>query len=179
MTEAELFGQINSICSAGLGTTAATLAGALLTLVRHPQQLEMLRENPELIDGAVEECLRFHGPGVNTFTRFAVKETTVAGHKIFKDMPVIASIQAADYDPMEFPDPLRFDITRNPRNIFAFGSGPHHCIGNRLARTILRKSLLAIVQNFPRLRLAESDFDPIYCGFPGELCMTRLPLRID
>ena len=179
MTESELFGQINSICSAGIGTTASTLAGALLMLGRHPDQLQALRDNPELVDGAVEESLRCHGPGFITFTRFATRDTELGGVPVFKDMPVVASIQAADFDPDEFPEPLAFDIRRNPKGIFAFGAGPHHCIGNRMARMVLRKALMALINRFPNLRLADPDFEPVYGGFPGELSMTSLPMRFD
>ncbi len=179
LNDEELFGQINSICAAGLGTTAATIGGALYALTKHRDQLELLQREPQLIDSAVEECLRFHGPGINTFTRFTTQDTELGGTFIPKDMPVIASIQAASYDPVEFADPLRFDIRRNPRAILAFGSGPHFCIGNRLARLIMRKAILKLVLRFPKLRLADPDFKPVYTGFPGELCLTKLPMRVD
>jgi cytochrome P450 len=176
LNEVELFGQINSICSAALGTTAATIGGALYTLISHPDQLELLRREPQLIDAAVEECLRFHGPGIFTFTRFATRDTEIAGVKIPQHMPVIGSIQAASYDPEVFPDPLRFDIRRGPVGILSFGSGPHHCIGNRLGRLIMKKSILGIIERIPGLRFADPDFKPVYGGFPGELSLLSLPL---
>ncbi|MDB6062524.1 MAG: hypothetical protein JWM78_2627 [Verrucomicrobiaceae bacterium] len=179
LNDEELFGQINSICAAGLGTTAATIGGALYILGKHPEQLDLLKREPQLVDIAVEECLRYHGPGINTFTRFTTQDTELGGVFIPKDMPVIASIQAASYDPEEFADPLRFDIRRSPRAILAFGSGPHFCIGNRLARLIMRKAILKLITRFPNLRLADPNFKPVYTGFPGELCLTKLPMRID
>lgn len=179
LTESELLGQINAICSAGIGTTAATIGGALLMLGKHPEQLALLRQEPALIDSAVEECLRRHGPGILTFVRFAREDTEIDGVPVFKDMPVMASIQAADLDPVEFPDPLRFDIRRNPRGIVAFGSGPHHCIGNRLGRMVMRKAILGLVQRFPKLRLTDADFKPVYAGFPGELSLATLPMSVD
>ena len=179
LTESELLGQINAICSAGIGTTAATIGGALLMLGQHPHQMELLRGQPDLIDSAVEECLRRHGPGILTFVRFATEDTEIDGVPVFKDMPVMASIQAADLDPIEFPDPMRFDIRRNPRGIVAFGSGPHHCIGNRLGRMVMKKAILGLLQRFPGLRLADPDFKPVYGGFPGELSLVSLPMRVD
>lgn len=176
LTESELFGQINSICSAALGTTAATLGGALYTLLKHPEQLAILRNEPELMESAVDECLRFHGPGIFTFTRFATEDTEVGGVKIPKNMPVIGSIQASSYDPDEFPDPLRFDVRRKPKGILSFGSGPHHCIGSRLGRMIMKKSLQRLLARMPNLRFEKTDFKPIYAGFPGELSITSLPL---
>lgn len=179
LTESELFGQINAICSGGIGTTAATIGGALLMLGKHSDQMDLLRREPALIDSAVEECLRRHGPGILTFVRFATEDTDIDGVPIFKDMPVMASIQAADLDPVEFPDPMAFDIRRNPRGIVAFGSGPHHCIGNRLGRMVMKKAILGLVQRFPQLRLAEGNFKPVYGGFPGELSLVTLPMRVD
>src|SRR5690606_2346886 len=81
------------------------------------------------------------------------------------------------YDPDEFAEPLRFDIRRNPRGVLAFGSGPHFCIGNRLARLIMRKAIGGLITRFPALRLADENFTPVYCGFPGELCLATLPMR--
>lgn len=179
LSDEELFGQINSICAAGLGTTAATVGSAIYVLARHPEQLALLQREPQLIDAAVEECLRFHGPGIHTFTRFAAQDTEVDGIPIPKHMPVIAAMGAAAYDPEEFSDPLRFDIRRNPRAILAFGSGPHFCIGNRLARAIMRKAILGLITRFPNFRLVDPNFKPIYTGFPGELCLTSLPMLID
>jgi cytochrome P450 len=176
MTDAELFGQINSICSAGLGTTAAVIVNALHALVTHPNQKALLEQNPELISSTVEECLRFCGPGIHAFTRFATEDTTVGGVKILKDMPIIGAIQAAGFDSEEFDEPMRFDITRPPKPILAFGIGSHHCIGSRLGRLIMKKSLLAIIRRLPNLRLADENFTPVYRGFPGELSMKSLPL---
>ena len=176
LDDGELFGQINAICSAALGTTAATLCGALLMLITHPDQLDLLRRDPALIDSAIEECLRVHGPGIHAFTRFATCDSEVGKLHIPRHMPVIGAIQAGSFDPDEYPEPLRFDIRRNP-SILAFGTGPHHCIGSRLGRLIMRKAVLAIIQRFPNLCLDDPGFEPHYTGFPGELCLSSLPLR--
>src|SRR3546814_17008684 len=74
LTDAELFGQISSIVTAGIGTTANTLSAALLLLCRNPDQMALLMEKPELIDNAVEECMRYHGKGIVSFVRFASKD---------------------------------------------------------------------------------------------------------
>ncbi len=177
LTDEELFGQINAICAAGLGSTAASLGAALLTLLRHRDQWQLLKREPERVDAAIEECLRFHGPGIHVFTRFAVGDTVLGGTPVPGNIPVIAAMQAASYDPEEYDDPLRFDITRNPRNILTFGGGPHFCIGNRLARLIMKRALLAMIKSFPDLQLADPFYEPEYGGFPGELCLKSLPLR--
>jgi cytochrome P450 len=176
LTDAELFGQINSIATAGIGTTANTLAGGIMLLCRNRDQLELLKQEPHLIDSAVAECLRFHGPGLLAFVRFATKDTEVGGTRIPKDMPVYVSAQAAGFDPSEQEDPFRFDIRRNNRSILTFGTGPHHCIGQRLATYILRTALSELIKRFPEMRLADSEFRPVYGGLAGELAPQSVPM---
>lgn len=176
LTDNELFGQINGIATAGLGTTANVLAGALLNLCRNRSQLELLQQEPELIDNAVAECLRWNGPGFVAFVRFATEDTSVGGTVIPKDMPVYVSAQAAGFDPDETEDPYRFDIRRTIPQTLAFGTGVHHCIGQRLARFILRIGIQGIVQRFPGLRLADQAFQPTYHGLTGELAPISIPM---
>jgi cytochrome P450 len=177
LTDGELSGQISSIATAGIGTTANVLAGVLLMLCRHPAQLDLLKSRPELVDSAIDECLRYHGPGIVAFVRFATRTTEVGGTRIPKDMPVYVSPQAAGFDPTEIEDPFRFDITRKSRGTLAFGSGVHHCIGLRLGRLILRTALLAILQRFPDIQLVDPAFQPEYRGFTGELQAVTMPMR--
>jgi cytochrome P450 len=176
LSDAELFGQINSIATAGIGTTANTLAGALMLLSRHPEQRDLLREDPTLIDGAIEECLRFHGPGIVSFVRFATMDTEVGGTRVHKDMPVYVSPLAAGFDPTAYEDPFRFDIHRKNRTQMVFGSGIHHCIGQRLARYVLRVALSAMLERFPDFRLVDPGFRPVYRGLTGELAPLSVPM---
>ncbi len=176
LTDQELFGQINSIATAGIGTTANTLAGGLMMLCRHRDQLELLKDDPTLIDSAVGECLRFHGSGINSFPRFAAHDTNVGGTAIPKDMPVFVSAQAAGFDPLEVDDPFRFDIRRNNNKTLMFGMGIHHCIGQRVARYILRTALGRLIARFPDVRLADTAFRPTYQGLTGELSPVSIPM---
>lgn len=178
LSDEELFGQINSICAAAQGTTASSIGAALLNLGRRPDQFEALKGDPSLLDSAVEECLRFQSSGYFTFPRFATVDTELGGVAIPKGMPVFASGEAANYDPDEYPDPTRFDIRRNPKTILTFGSGAHHCIGNRLARLVIRTSLASMMRRFPDLRLADEAFEPVYGGMFGELYPQSIPMRI-
>jgi cytochrome P450 len=179
LTDAELFGQINSIATAGIGTTSNVLAGALWLLARHPAQKQLLISNPALLDSAIEECLRYHSSGLVAFVRFATCDTDVGGTRILKDMPVYVSPQAAGFDPGEVEDPFRFDITRTRRTPLVFGGGIHHCIGQRLARHILRVALSSMITRFPDFRLADRAFFPNYRGLPGEMSPTTLPMRTE
>ncbi len=176
LTDAELFGQINSIATAGIGTTSNVLAGALWMLARHPAQQRMLAEDPALVDGAIEECLRYHSSGLVAFVRFATADTELGGTRIPRDMPVYVSPQAAGFDPDDVEEPFRFDITRKRRTALVFGGGIHHCIGQRLARTIMRAAMLAMLKRFPAFCLRDSAFQPSYHGLPGEMSPIALPM---
>lgn len=177
LSDAELFGQINSVATAGIGTTANTLCGALLLLCRHPDQKALLLAEPGLIDSAIDECLRHHGPGITSFVRFATLDTEVGGTRIPKDMPVYVSPQASGFDPTEIEDPFRFDIRRKARTPMVFGTGIHHCIGKRLAHFVLRTALQQMLMRFPNLRLQDPEFKPVYRGLTGELSPVSVPMR--
>jgi len=178
LTDRELFDQIFTICGAALSATSRAAGGALYALYSHPDQLAELIRQPSLIPAAVEECLRFAGNGYFTFPRIATRDTEVGGTKILPGMVVRPSPQAANYDPDVFPDPLRFDIHRNPKRILAFGAGPHHCVGNILGRTAIVIAITRLLARFPGAKLAEADFVPAYGGAVGELRLEHLPLRV-
>ena len=178
LSDDELLGQINTICGSALGSTAATLGAALMVLCRHPNEMQRLREQPEIMSDALEELLRYHGPGLFSFPRFAAHDTEIGGVPILKGMPVITSPQAASFDPDIFDDPDRLDLSRKPRTL-TFGTGPHLCIGIRLAKTTMAIGLRALLERFPNLRLADPDFVPVYGGNVGTMTIKSLPMRID
>lgn len=176
LSDNELFGQINSIATAGIGTAANTLAGALMLLGRYPDQRALLIAEPDLIDGAIDECLRHHGSGIVSFVRFATRDTEVGGTRIPRDMPVYVSQQAAGFDPSAIEDPFRFDIRRKNPTPLVFGTGIHHCIGHRLARYALKTAVLGMARRFPAFRLVDPGFKPIYGGLTGELAPRSIPM---
>lgn len=178
LSDAELHGQINTICGAALGSTAATLGAALFTLCRYPDAFDQLKADPGLAEEAVDECLRLQGPGLFSFPRFAAKDTEVGGTHIYRGMPVITSPQSASYDPALFDSPFDFRFGRKER-VLTFGSGEHVCIGAGLARLTMRIGLTGLVSRFPRLRLANPDFVPVYSGNIGTMTLTTLPMRFD
>jgi len=179
LSDEELFGQINTICGAAIGSTAGALGAVLFVLAKNPDEFERLKRKPELLVSAVDECTRLHGPGLFAFTRFATCDTEVNGTKILKDMPVFVSPQAANYDPDEFDDPQRLDVGRDPKMILSFGTGPHHCIGIRLAKATMQMGLAALIERFPTLRLSDPAFVPNYIGSVGTMTIERLPMRFD
>jgi cytochrome P450 len=174
----ELYGQINTICGAALGSTATSLAASLYLLGRHPDSFDRIKQDETLIDNALDECLRMHCPGFFFFPRFAACDTEIGGTRILQNMVVLASPQAANFDPAEYNDPATFEITRKPKTM-TFGAGAHHCIGILLAKMTMRIAMRAIVKRFPKIRLADPDFRPTYGGNVGTLTIKSLPMRID
>lgn len=180
LTPKELFDQIFTIVVASLQSTASSLCAVLWVLGRHPDQMRLVKDDPSLIPQAIEECLRYHGAGYLNFARFALADTEVGGTRIPAGMVIRASSQAACLDEAFCPDPLKVDILRDaPKGSPLFGSGVHVCLGNRLARTVLRLTLERIVARFPKLRLDDPQFSPTYRGQAGETQIAVLPMRFD
>ena len=176
INDVEMVSNIFAIVGAGQGTTSTATGAMLMNLCRHRDQFEQIIADRALIPQAVEECLRYQGSGYFTFPRFALHDCEVGGTKILEGMPLNVSMTAANYDPTEYPEPLKFDIHRNPRNIMTFGTGSHHCLGNRLARQVLIMVLGKICDRFPNLRLQAPDFVPHYGGMYGELKPESIPM---
>ena len=176
LTDEELFNQTFTVCGAALSATSRAMGGVLHALYSHPDQLAILQKEPELMNIGIEECLRFASGGYFTFPRVAVCDTEVGGTRIRKGMVVRPSPQAANLDPLAFPDPLKFDVRRNPRRILSFGTGPHLCVGNRLGRFAISIAVSRLITRLPQARLADPDFKPAYGGAIGELRIFELPM---
>ncbi len=174
----ELFSTLVQLFTAGLGTVTATSSNAVLRLLRHPDQLALLREDPSLLNIALEECMRVDCLG-NFRHRFVVKEHVIDGTPIYPGMVAHLSLGAANYDPDKYPDPGRFDITRDPRDILTFGFGPHLCPGQNLARMVARSIVGRLIFGFPNLRLTDPDETIVYGGMPTERFPTHVNLSVD
>ena len=177
LSDRELFDQIFGICGASLSATSRAAGGALYMLYTHDDQRRELIANPDLIEDALEECLRLGSNGYFTFPRIATKDTEVGGTPIPKGTVVRPSPLSPNYDPDAFPDPLRFDIHRKPQRIMSFGAGPHHCIGNILGRSTLAIALKQLLTRFPQAHIRDPNFEPVYGGAVGELRLQSLPMR--
>jgi cytochrome P450 len=178
LNDRELFDQIFGICGASLSATSRAAGGALYLLYTHDDQRHEMIDNASLIPDAIEECLRLGSNGYFTFPRIAMRDTEVGGTRIPKGTVVRPSPLAPNYDPDVFPDPLRFDINRKPHRILSFGSGPHHCIGNILGRSTITIAITRLLARFPKARLRDRDFKPVYGGAVGELRLQSLPMLI-
>jgi cytochrome P450 len=134
---------------AGSETTRDAISLGLLALLEHPDQLQLLRDEPDVMPTAVEEILRWSSP-VSYFARRATRDTEVAGVPVKAADRVTLWYASANRDEAVFDDPFRFDIRRTPNHHVAFGGGgPHFCLGANLARreiTIFFEELLARVR---------------------------------
>jgi cytochrome P450 len=157
LSENELLVQSIGLLIAGFETTIGLIGNGLTELIRHPDEIAKLRERPELIESAVEECLRFAGPIAMT-VRVLQDDVEFGGITIPRDAQVFAVLAAANRDPEKFEDPERFDVKRyarepRPSAHFSFGGGTHHCLGAHLARMESQVAIGNLVQRFDRLAL--------------------------
>ncbi|HEX4250877.1 MAG TPA: cytochrome P450 [Pseudonocardia sp.] len=152
----ELYANALFLMTAGHETATNMLSNALLTLLRHPDQLKLLRAEPELLDTAIEESIRFEGP-VQIAARIADRDRELRGLALRAGQPLIAMIGAANRDPDTFTDPDRFDISRREGPNVGFAQGAHYCLGAALARAEMRVVLPAVLDRYPALRLAEDQ----------------------
>jgi len=138
----------------GQETTTNLIGNGVLTLLRHPGEMERLRANPTLVPSAVEEMLRYESPSQHT-GRLAPVQRELGGKVIGKGQAVMAVMAAANRDPERFPEPDRFDVERQDNRHLAFGYAAHFCFGAALARIEGQEAFEAILRRIPDLRLAQ------------------------
>ena len=154
LSDQEVLAMIFLLLLAGHDTTANLIGNGTLALLDHPDQLARLREQPELIDLAVEELLRFTSPVTCGAARIAMEDVDVAGGTIPRGSQVLGMIISANRDESVFADPDTLDVGRDPNRHLAFAFGAHYCLGNQLARLEGRIALNALIQRFERIELA-------------------------
>jgi cytochrome P450 len=138
---------------AGHETTINLICNGTLAFIRHPEQWELLKEDPAgKTVRATEECLRYDPP-VKSIQRIASQDVEMRGKLIHKDDRIRWFISPANRDPEVFPEPDKFDIERYPNPHVAFGSGIHHCLGAYLARMEGQEAFKALAERFPSLHL--------------------------
>ncbi|MDF3290696.1 cytochrome P450 [Streptomyces silvisoli] len=141
---------------AGHETTVNLITNGVLTLLRHPDQLDRLRGEPDLLPRAVEELLRYEPP-VHMRQRIPLVDMDIAGTTVAKGTSVVLALASGNRDPKRFHDPDRFDPTRQDNEHLGFGSGIHLCYGAPLARIEAHAALGALI---PRLSTARLVQDP-------------------
>ncbi|MGW7078803.1 cytochrome P450 family protein [Streptomyces sp. NPDC054871] len=154
LTAEELLGMAFLILVAGHETTVDLISGTLHALLAHPDQLALLRADPGLTGGAVEESLRYNSPVHASAFRFAAEPLDLAGTRIAAGDTVQVSLAAASRDPLHFPEPDRFDIRRRAQGHLGFGHGLHHCLGAPLARAEAEIAVRRLLTQRPGLAFA-------------------------
>ena len=152
--ERETLNMLRLLMIAGNETTTSLIGNGMLALVRNPDQLQRLRDDPGLIPAAVEELLRFDSP-VQTDFRRALADCEVNGFALGKRDNVVLSLGAANRDPKVFENPDRLDVGRDQGSHLSFGRGIHHCLGAALARLEGRIVLEMLLDRFSRISLLD------------------------
>ncbi len=154
LTEEEIVSTAILLFAAGFETTTNLIGNGLYALLSHPDQLQRLRDEPDLIKSAVEEVLRWDSP-VQIDGRMAFEDLEVAGHPVAKETFVVTLLGAANHDPTHYTEPERFDIGRNEGPPMSFASGIHFCLGAALARLEGQVVFGRVLERFPSLELLD------------------------
>jgi cytochrome P450 len=163
------------VATAGHDTTSSAMAGGVQALIEHPDQLQRLRDDPGLLDTAVDEIVRWVTP-VKHFMRTATEPYVVGGHELRPGDMVLLSYPSANRDDDVFDDPFRFDVGRSPNPHLAFGFGAHYCLGAKLAKMEIKALLTELV---PRLRSIELAGEPALSHATFVSGLKHLPVRYD
>ena len=156
LTERETLNMLRLLLIAGNETTTNLIGNGMLALLRNPDQLQRLREDPGLIPSAVEELLRFDSPVQATFRR-ALADCEVNGFALRRRDNLVVLVGSANRDADAFADPDRLDVGRGEAAHLSFGRGIHHCLGAPLARLEGRIVLEMLLERFPRIELRDGS----------------------
>jgi cytochrome P450 len=156
LSEAELLSTCILLLVAGHETTVNLISGGTLALLRHPDQLERFRTDPEVTRSGVEEMLRYVSP-VQLTGRAMIEDIEIAGVTLQAGDFVMVLIASGNHDADQFPDPERFDVGRTSNNHLGFGFGIHHCLGAPLARMETQVALTSLVRRAPDLAVTVDE----------------------
>jgi len=165
LTDNELIGVAGLLLLAGHETTSNMLGLGTLALLRHPDQLVSVRDDPDAIGPAVEELLRWLSIVHSAIPRITTTDVEIAGVPIPAGQLVFVSLPSGNRDPDFIDSPEVLDIRRGAPGHLAFGHGVHHCLGAPLARMEMRIAFPALLRRFPTLALAEDFSDVAFRSF--------------
>jgi cytochrome P450 len=177
LTEDELVAMVFLLLAAGHETTLHQIAGSVLMLLDHPQQLGELRADWRLADSASQELLRYISFAQVSKPRYARADTEFHGQPIRRGQMLFACLAAANSDPTVFENPDRLDIHRHPNRHVAFGAGIHFCLGARLASVELAIALERLFTRFPDLHLAIPRSRVRFLPRFGTRALVALPVK--
>lgn len=176
LSHAELVTTTRLLFIAGHETTANMLGLCFVTLLTQRDQLELLREQPELIPGAVEELLRYFTIVEAGLPRVAVQDVMVGDQLVRAGEGVVASVVSGNRDAAKFDDADVLDVTKSPHGHLSFGFGPHQCLGQALARLELRTAIETVLRRLPDIRLAVPAADVKFHGVSLVYGIDALPV---
>ncbi|MDY0849340.1 cytochrome P450 [Bacillus thuringiensis] len=149
----ELYSMIMLLIVAGHETTVNLITNTVLALLENPNQLQLLKDNPKLIDSAIEEGLRYYSPVEVTTARWAAEPFQIHDRTIEKGDMVVSALASANRDETVFENPEVFDITRENNRHIAFGHGSHFCLGAPLARLEAKIAITTLFNRMPELQI--------------------------
>jgi cytochrome P450 len=177
LTDEELVGIGNILLVAGHETTSNTLGLGTLLLLQHPDQLALVRDDSEMITGAVEEMLRYLSIVHTGTPRIILKDMIIGDQLLHAGNLAMVSLPSANRDSDFITHPDVFDVTRQPQAHLTFGHGIHQCLGQQLARLELSVAFPALLQRFPTLALAAPVSDLTFRGDGPVNGVRELPVR--
>lgn len=159
----ELLSLVGAIIIAGSDTTGHLMSYAVWNFLRHPEQGQLVKDDPSLMRNALEEVLRYDSFGKRGNPRYAREDFKIRDVQVKKGQMVMAMSPVALRDPDAFTDPDTFDVRRDPAANIAYGLGPHYCLGAHLARLEAEIAMNTVFKRFPTMRL---DSGPTYARHP-------------
>ncbi|WP_442813275.1 cytochrome P450 family protein [Streptomyces sp. NBC_01244] len=184
LTDDELVSMMWVLLFAGHKTTTYQIGNAVFSLLSHPDQLALVREDRALLPQAIEELVRFECSVETSTFRYALEDLEIGGVAIPRGSLVQIAISSANRDPEKFADPDTLDVTRKglQSTHLGFGHGPHYCLGAPLARMELETALTALLDRFPDMVLATPEVgheDWLKGPFPAFRGLEKLPVALD
>jgi cytochrome P450 PksS len=154
LSDDEIVAMVFLLVVADADSTYGLIANGVAALLAHPDQLDLLKTNPDLIGSAVEEILRFTGTIGSTEVLYPQEDIELHGVTIPRGARVIPLLASANRDPAVFDNPDTFDITRTPNRHIAFSKGAHFCLGDKLVRMEVAIAITNLISRFPDMQLA-------------------------
>jgi cytochrome P450 len=178
LSDDELVAMYYVLIVAGYETSVNLIANGILTLLLHPDQLAMVRADPALLPGAVEEILRYEGPAAMSTVRFTTAPIAVGDTVIPEGEFVLVSLSVANRDPARFADPDRFDIGRSAAGHLSFGHGAHHCVGAPMGRLEGEIAIGGFLRRFPEVALGVGPEEIVWLDGTMVRNLSALPVRL-
>jgi cytochrome P450 len=164
MTRDQIINFIIGILGAGHLATPLLIGNTMLCLESFPEQAAKVKADRSLVPSMLEESMRFMTPGAASY-RATIADVELGGKKIPKDQLIRVYLGAANRDPLQFPDPDTFDVTRSPNAHLGFGRGSHYCVGGQMVRVETRIVYNVLMDRFPKLRV-DPHIPPLFFNSP-------------